>query len=219
MVITWFGLSCFKIASGSLTAVTDPFAKTVGLTPPRIQTDILLISNIHAETSNNHSSREGDRTFVIDGPGEFDLKGLFVRGITAEGDAKYKTNDFDYTTIYAVRMEDIRLGFLGSLKQRGLTDTQLEDFGEIDILFIPVGGETVCAAEEAVTIVNQIEPRLVIPMHFAQKGLRLPADKIEQFLKEMGAGKITPQEKLTTKKSALLEENETTGVFVLTPQR
>lgn len=219
MVITWFGLSCFKIASGSLVAVTDPFSKTVGLIPPRVQTDILLISNIRAEPYNNRASLGGGQAFVIDGPGEFDLRGLFVHGIAAQGDEKNKANGFDYTTIYAVRMEDIRLGLLGSLKQKQLTDTQLEELGEIDILFVPVGGGTVCDAEQAVTIVNQIEPRLVIPMHFAQKGLRLPADKIEQFLKEVGAGKIAPQEKLTTKKSALLEENETTGVFVLTPQR
>lgn len=219
MVIMWFGLSCFKISSGNLTLVTDPFSKTVGLTPPRVQTDILLISNVRGEAYNNRDSLSGQPPFAIDGPGEFDLKGLFVHGIAAEGDAKNKNNGFDYTTIYGVRMEDIRLGFLGSIKQKQLTDTQLEDFGEIDILFVPVGGKTVCDAEQAVTIVNQIEPQLVIPMHFAQKGLRLPADKVEQFLKEIGARNLKPEEKLTVKKSNFLVKAEAAQVFLLAPQR
>ncbi len=218
MVITWFGLSSFKIASGSLTVVTDPFGKKVGLTPPRVQTDIALVSNLQNEIYNNRESLGGKDTFVIDGPGEFDVKGLFVHGIRGDGDPKYKTNGFDYTTIYTIKMEDIRLGFLGSLKQKQLTDSQLDGLGEVDILFVPVGGGTVCDAEEAVTIVNQIEPGIVIPMHYSQKGLNLNLDKVEQFLKEMGALKLISQEKLTIKKSGLLE-SKTTQVVVLAPQR
>lgn len=219
MVITWFGLSCFKISSGNLTVVTDPFSKTAGLAPPRVQTDIAIISNIQSPNYNNQESLGGDNVFIIDGPGELDIKGLFVHGIAGNGEAKNKNNGFDYTTIYAIRMEDVRLGFLGSLKQKELTDSQLEELGEIDILFVPVGGRSVCDAEEAVTVVNQIEPRIVIPMHFAQKGLRLPLDKVEHFLKEIGSGKTEPQEKLTIKKSNLQEQGDATNIVVLLPQR
>jgi len=141
----------------------------------------------------------------VDGPGEFDVKGLFVRGIPAEGAA-----------IYSIRMEDIRMGFLGSLKQKELTESQLSELEDINILFVPVGGKTVCDAEEAVVIVNQIEPRFVIPMHYEQKGLKMNLDKVEQFLKEMGA-KPVEQEKFTLKKSDLLGEQ--TEVVVLAPQR
>ena len=127
MVITWFGLSSFKISSGNLTLVTDPFSKNVGLTPPRVQTDIAVISNIQNEAYNNQESLGGEATFVIDSPGEFDVKGLFVHGIPAHGDEKQKNNGFDYTTIYSIRMEDIRLGFLGSLKQKELSLRMVTD--------------------------------------------------------------------------------------------
>lgn len=219
MVITWFGLSSFKISSGDLTLVTDPFSKTVGLLAPRVQTNIVTISNIKNEAYNNAESLGGTDTFVIDGPGEFDVKGLFVRGLSAEGDEKNKDNGFDYTTIYAVRMEELRLGIMGSLKQKQLTESQLEDLGEVDILFIPVGGHAVCDAENAVTIVNQIEPRIVVPCHFAQKGLKLNLDKLDQFLKEIGSTKSEPQDKLTLKKSGLASLPGTLQVAVLTPQR
>ena len=216
MVITWYGLSCFKISSGDLTLVTDPFSKAVGLVPPRMQTDLVVISNIQNSAYNNQDSLRGEETFVVDGPGEFDIKGLYIHGISASGEAKGKLNGFDYTTIYAIDFEGIALGFLGSLKQKDLTERQLDDLGEVDILFVPVGGEVVCDAEEAVRIVNQIEPRVVIPMHYAQKGLKLPLDKIDLFLKEIGA-KSSPQDRLTIKKSELstLESH----VVLLEPQR
>src|SRR3989338_3172706 len=198
MVITWFGLSSFKISSGNLTLLTDPFGKEVGLTPPRVKSDIAVLSNRENPAYNNQESLGGTDTFVVNGPGEFDVKGLFVRGISASGEPKNKTNGFDHTTIYAIRMEDINLGFLGSLKQKELSDTQLQELGEVDILFVPCGGGSVCDAEEAVQIVSQVEPAVVIPMHFDQKGLRLRLDKIDVFLKEIGS-KTEAVEKFTTK--------------------
>lgn len=215
MVINWFGLSCFKITSGSLTVVTDPFSKEVGLTAPRMQTDVAVISNIANSAYNNQDSLGGENLFVVDGPGEFDVKGLFVHGIPING-----------TTIYSIRMEDIRLGFLGALKKKELTEKDLEELDEIDILFVPVGGPasptrveaggTVCDAEEAVKIINQIEPHVIIPMHYAQKGLKMKLDPLENFLKEIGS-KPEAQEKLTIKKSELA--NFESAVVVLESQR
>jgi len=207
MVISWFGLSSFKISSGPLTVITDPFSKNTGLTPPRGATDIVIISNATSDLYNNRAAVGDEKTFVVDCPGEYDVKSLFIRGVAGTG-----------ATIYSIRMEDMRLGFLGSLKQKELTDAQLEELGEIDVLFVPVGGKSVCDAEEAVTIVNQIEPRFVIPMHYQHAGLKLSLDKVDQFLKELGGTKEAPQEKLTIKKSNVLE-GENTEVVVLDPQR
>lgn len=189
-----------------MTLVTDPFANSFGLTPPRGQADIVVISR-DAETAYNNRAAVGDeKTFVIDGPGEYDVKGLFVHGLPTENNS----------TIYAVRMENIRLGFLGALKEKELSDQQLQDLDEVDILFVPVGGKNVCDAEQAVTIINQVEPSLVVPMHFAQSGLKIPLDKIEVFLKEIGS-KAEAQDKLTVKKSELLPNG--VKVIVLSPQR
>lgn len=218
MIISWYGLSSFKISSGPLAIITDPFSKNAGPTPPRGQTDLVIISNASSDLYNNRASVGDEKTFVVDSPGEYDIKGLFIRGIAAAGDQKLITNGFDHTAIYSIRMEDMRLGFLGSLKQKELTDGQTEELGEIDILFVPVGGKIVCDAEEAVTIVNQLEPRFVVPMHYASPGLKLSLDKVDQFLKEFGGAKTAPQEKFTIKKSALLE-GENTEVVILEPQR
>lgn len=215
MVITWFGLSSFKISSGNFSLITDPFSKSIGLSAPRGATDVAVISNSGSENYNNTDGL-GDSCFVIDSAGEYDVKGVFARGIGAAGDTKLVKNEFDFTTIYTIRMEDMRLGFLGSLKQKELSDQQTEDLGEIDILFVPVGGHTVCDAEEAVTIVNQLEPRYVIPMHYQQSGVKLQLDKVDQFLKEMSA-KSEAQDKFTLKKSNL--EGDNTEVIVLAPQR
>lgn len=222
MVITWFGLSCFKITSGALTVVTDPFSKDVGLTPLRVQTDVAVISNVQNPNYNNQASLGGEKLFVVDGPGEFDVRDLFVHGIPTKNS----------TTMYKIRMEDMRLGFLGSLKAKELTDSELDELGEVDILLIPVGGDPfgsaqgrpepgrmgdgVCDSEEAVRIVSQIEPHIVVPMHYAQKGLKLKLDPLEKFLKEIGS-KPEPQDKLTIKKSEL--SSFESAVVVLNPQR
>ena len=207
MVISWFGLSSFKISFGSLSLITDPFSKTTGLMPPRGQTDLVILSNAESELYSNRDTVGDENTFVVDSPGEYDVKGLFIRGVAGRG-----------ATIYSIRMEDIRLGFLGSLKETELSDEQVEELGEIDILFVPVGGHSVCDAEEAVKIVNQLEPRFVIPMHYAQSGLKTSLDKVEQFLKELGGTKAAPQEKFTLKKSDLAVSDKT-EVIVLEPQR
>lgn len=206
MVITWFGLSSFKISSGTLTLITDPFSSSVGLMAPRGQADIAVISGKNNPAYNNRESLTGDGLFVIDGPGEYDAKGLFVQGIADKS-----------ATLYAIRMEGIRLGFLGCLKAKELSDQQLEALGEVDILFMPVGGKTVCDAEEATSIVRQIEPAIVIPMHYAQEGLKVTLDALGPFLKEIGS-KDEPQEKLTIKKSELGAQTGT-KVVVLAPTR
>jgi len=216
VVINWFGLSSLKISSGALVLVTDPFSKTLGLTPPRLQTDVTVISNIADKAYNNKESLGGDNTFVVDGPGEFDIRGLFIRGIDARNENKSKGEEFDHTTIYSIRMENIRLGFLGSIKQKQLSDEQIDELGDIDILFTPTGGETVLDAEQAVTITNQVEPSIVIPMHYAQKGLKLKLDPVEQFLKEIGS-KPDPIDKLTIKKGDL--DGQQTKVVLINPAR
>lgn len=206
MVITWYGLSSFKITSGNLTLITDPFSSSVGLTPPRGQADIVLVSSRENPAYNNREPFRGDKTFIIDGPGEYDVRGLFIHGFPGQNGS----------SIYAIRLEDMSLGFLGGLKAKELTEPQLEGLGEVDILFVPVGGGSVCDAEEAVHIISQVEPAIVIPMHFAQKGLRMQLDKAETFQKEMGS-KTEPQDKLTIKRSELAPDG--TKVIVLNPQR
>jgi len=203
MVITWYGQSCFKIQSGETVVFTDPFAKEIGLTPPRGQANIVTVSHQHFD-HNNIESLSGE-PLIIDGPGEYEFKGININGIFSYHDndegKKNGTN-----TIYMIEVEGIKICHLGDLGQKKLTAEQLEKIDEIDILIVPVGGTYTIDGSAAAEIINQIEPRIVIPMHYKIPGLNMKIDGVDDFLKEMGAGKKPAVDKLTLKKKDLPEE-------------
>lgn len=207
MVISWYGQSCFKIQSGDITLIIDPFDKSIGLTPPRqIGANIVVVSHEHPD-HNNVASIGGD-PFVIASPGEYDIKGVKVRGIFSfhdnEGGKERGTN-----TIYIIGIENMRLCHLGDLGQKELNEEQLEDIGNVDILMVPVGGHRTLDAEWASGVIKQIEPKIVIPMHYKVPSLNIDLDSVDKFLKEMGADKKEAVEKLTIKKRELpAEETE-----------
>jgi len=206
MVITWYGHSCFKIQAGETVLAIDPFDKSTGLTPPRFRADILAITHDHYD-HNNKASINGE-PFLIDGPGEYEIKGLEILGVESfhddEEGAKRGKN-----TIYKIKMDEIRVCHLGDLGQEKLTDRQLQALGEIDILMVPVGGKYTIGAAEAIAVINQIEPRIVIPMHYKIPGLKIDVAGLPEFLKEFGSKETKPEEKLTLKKKDLPQEEET----------
>ncbi len=203
MVISWYGHSCFKIQSGEIVVFTDPFSKEIGLTPPRSQAHIVTISHNHFD-HNNVEAISGN-PLIINGPGEYETKGVNIRGIFSYHDDKLG-KERGTNTIYVIEIEGIKICHLGDLGQKKLTDEQLEQIDEVDILMVPVGGEATLDAEEAVEIINQIEPRLVIPMHYKIPGLNLKFAGVEAFLKEMGITKPEIVDRLTLKKKDLPQD-------------
>ncbi|MEX0869832.1 MAG: MBL fold metallo-hydrolase [Candidatus Spechtbacterales bacterium] len=212
MVISWYGQSCFKIQSGSTVVVTDPFNKSIGLNPPKAEAQLVLISHDHPD-HNNIATIKGS-PFVIDGPGEYDHLGIRVEGMLSYQDNK-EGEDRGLNTIYSIKMDNIQICHLGYLGQHNLNDDQLERLGEVDILLIPVGGEHTIDGENAVEIINQIEPRLVIPMHYKIKGIKTKPEGVDGFLKAIGKNDASPQDKLTIKKKDLPGPEEKTEVVVL----
>lgn len=204
MVITWYGQSCFKIQSGETVLVADPFDKAIGLTPPRGQVSVVTISHQHYDHNNLESLSAVD-PFVVDGPGEYEIKGINILGVGTYHDAK-EGKERGNNTAYVIEMENIRICHLGDLGQDKLTNEQLELLDGIDILMIPVGGIYTIDGEGASGIINQIEPKVAIPMHYKIQGLNIKLDGVEEFLKEMGSPKIQPTEKFTIKKKDLPEE-------------
>ena len=209
MTITWFGLSSFKIVSKDTTIITDPFGKESGLSPVRGAADIIISSNPNSELCNNFSSIQGT-PFIVNGPGEYDIKDIFVMGLPA--DAK----ESDGSTIYSIQIEDIRIAFLGQVKQTALTDEQKEMFEGADIVLVPVGGKQVLDFDAAAKIATGLEPFIIIPHTYKIPGLEQPLEKLDKFLQEMG-GKSTESDKLTIKKKELV--GESTSLIILTPQR
>ena len=205
MKIIWHGQSCFRIVTKDTTIITDPFGKEIGLKPPHFEADIVIVSHDHPD-HNNISALRGT-PFVVDSPGEYDLKGVFVWGIDSFHDAK-EGKERGLNTIFIIEAEGMRLCHLGDFGQRELTDEQLEKIGEIDILMIPVGGVYTINSEEAAGVINQIEPKIVIPMHYKILGLNIKLQGVDAFLKEIGTEEKQVVEQLVIKKNDLPKEEE-----------
>lgn len=224
MHLSWFGLSSFKIETKDAVLVTDPFAPAYAKKLVRAKADIVTISQADDPLRNYLGGLQGE-PFVIDHAGEFEVKNIFLQGLSST-DAKRNsaTPDADMhgraaavatngvqTTVFTFDVEDMRLAHLGNMSHR-LTGEVLERLSGVDVLFVPVGGGTVLDAEAAAAIVNDIEPRVVIPMHFNHDGLAASVGKLAPvagFLKEMGASAVTPVDRLLLKKRDLPTEEET----------
>ena len=206
MIITWQGHSCFKIQDkigpDGVTLVTDPFNKETGLKVPNFEADIVTVSHNHAD-HNNVAALRGN-PFIIDCAGEYDFKGILVEGIDSFHDG-VQGKDKGANTIYRIEVEDISIVHLGDLGDV-LDNAQLEKLAGTDILLIPVGGKYTLDAKKAVEVISQIEPRIVIPMHYQTDGLKYDLDPVEKFVKEIG---VAPsyEEKLKISKKDLPQED------------
>ncbi len=214
MNITWFGQGLIKIATKTDQAVTfmiDPYdEKNTGLRPPRSGVDIVMIS-AEGPPKTKFRGTNKEAPFMITGPGEYDVKGVSIRGVATFHDnvqgAKYGTN-----TVYSLNMEGINLCHLGCLGH-ALTEKQVAAIGNCDILFIPVGGDRTLDAKQAASLISEIEPRVVIPTHYKVPKLKYKIAAVDSFLKEMGASQVKPESKLKIKRSDLPKEE--TRVVVL----
>ncbi len=211
MKITWHGQSCFKIKTKDGSLVTDPPSKETGLKPPHYKGDIVTVSHGHSD-HNNVSAIKGN-PFVIEDPGEYDLKGISIRGVASFHDTK-KGKERGSNTIFIIETEDIKICHLGDLGQQELTNNQLEQIGDINILMIPVGGVYTIGPERAVGTINQIEPEIVIPMHYKIPKLKIGIKPIDEFLKEIGK-KPEKVNELTIKSKDLQEQKEDTRIILI----
>ena len=208
MQIIWKGQSCFQILSSQaknhqVRIVIDPFDESTGLRLPKMEADLVLVTHEHKD-HNNVKAIEGN-PFLISGPGEYEIKDVFVQGIPSFHDTA-SGKERGTNTIYTIEAEDMRICHLGDLGQKELTSDQIEKIGEIDILMIPVGGVYTISTKEAVKIMSQIEPSITLPMHYQLPKLKIKLDGIDKFLKTMGIKNIQPQPKLTIKKKDIQPE-------------
>jgi L-ascorbate metabolism protein UlaG (beta-lactamase superfamily) len=214
----WHGLSCFSIEAKNGDAVanlvTDPFGPETGLKTPRnLAADVITVSHEHPSHSYLEAVKaQGEKKiFVIKTPGEYEVGGLFVYGVSAPHDAK-EGKERGLTTLYRFEIGDLSVAHLGDLGA-DILDEQREALEDIDVLLIPVGGESVLNARDAVEIVTQLAPRIVIPMHYALPGLKTKSDPVDKFLKEMGASKAERVAKFKAVKKDLPAEE--TKVIIL----
>lgn len=127
--------------------------------------------------------------FLAKGPGEYEVRGVSIKGIQSFHD-KSQGLERGLNTIYVIKFEDLTLVHMGDFGQEGLTEEQVEKIGDVDVLMIPVGGNYTINYKEAVGVIHEIEPKLVIPMHYKIQGMSMEIEGPEKFLKEIG---LTPE--------------------------
>lgn len=197
MQISYYGLGSFKITNKSFTAIVNPFSKESGLTPPRGAADVVMLSDAGSDLHSYTQSLTGD-PFIIDTPGEFDVKDFAINAIPI-------WNDKHLITAHLIQTEGMTILNLGNVTELRLNEDEVEDLGDVDILLVPVGGNSVMDYEKAAKAVNMIEPKIVIPMDYKTDGLKTDLETNEKFLKQLG-NKFETMDKLTLKKKDLPEE-------------
>jgi L-ascorbate metabolism protein UlaG (beta-lactamase superfamily) len=212
MVITHHGGQCFKVTFGDLTLVFDPISKKGTLPGVRFGADIALVSRNHPDMNGIAEVAYGEKEpFAITGPGEYEYKGVTVQGFLTKSTYGIKGADEAMNTVYSVKLEGMTIVHLGALSEPALPPEAKEGIDEIDVLFIPVGGEGVLDAGAAAKLATMLEPRIIVPMHWSGMG---EAKALEAYLKEEGGGS-EKTDKLTLKKKDALDKDG--DIIVITP--
>ncbi len=210
MDVTWLGHGCFRLRGRGAAVVTDPYPPSIGLKLQRLDADLVTVSHEHENHNYTQAVREA---YEIHGPGEYEVAGVSVIGVPTFHDSE-KGQKHGRNTVYLIEIDDVRVCHLGDLGHK-LDDAEAEAVSSPDVLLVPVGGHTSINAAEAAEVVRQLEPRFVVPMHYAIPGLKLQLDTIDRFLKEMGVAASEPQAKFSVQKSSGEYE---TKVVVLEPK-
>ena len=199
MDITWLGHSCFRIKGKEVTVITDPYHPNLGYTLSKLQADIVTLSHFHP----GHCYTEAITSEFkeVKGPGEYELKGTFITGIATWHD-DVQGQKLGKNTVYLLEMDGMALCHLGDLGH--LPSSELvEDVGDIDVLFLPVGGVSTIGGSKAAEIVRRLTPKVVIPMHYKTATLANELEPVDKFLKEAGVKETVPQSKLSVNRSNL----------------
>jgi len=203
MEITWYGLSCFRLVErGKATIVTDPYDhREIGSESLKLKSDVVTIS--HDAPGHNFVDAVKGAPHLINGPGEYEIGGVFITGVSTNG-SKKATDETD-NTLYVFDYGDVTVAHLGDLK-RVPNQVQIETLGQVDIAMVPVGGGGGLNAAKAAEIINMLEPSIVIPMHYRTPGIAVELLPLSRFLKEMGLGEVHTRESLIIKRSEIPEE-------------
>lgn len=203
MDILYLGAGSLQLATKQLTVVFDPFhPKTAGLKLPKVKADVVAMTQAGAEPTL-------PAPFIINTPGEYEIKGLSIQGIAAQLHID-QPKDPKRAVMYRVEHKDVKLLLTGNIAPK-LSDEQVEDIGQVDVLVLPVGGHGLTLdGQSAAGIVNQLEPRLIVPIHYDDgvSQYDMPQDKVDTFLKEIGYENPTPSAKHKVTERTLPEDTE-----------
>ncbi len=195
MIITHYGKEHFKLQVGDLTVAINPVSKDGSGKVAKYGADITLITVNHPDYNGAEQTEHGEKTpFVVRGGGEYEVHDVFIKGFNTVTKLKDEKKDKDYqNTSYVFTLDGIRVTFLGAISVM-LQPEHKSVIDETDVLFVPVGRDDfLLNPYDAQKLAVSLESKLVIPMDYDEQSLPI-------FLKEAGAEKIEPVEKLTIKR-------------------
>jgi L-ascorbate metabolism protein UlaG (beta-lactamase superfamily) len=199
MEINWLGHSCFRLKGKSAAVITDPYPPDIGYNINKPVARIVTVSHLHPDHS--YVQAVGDEPKIISKSGEYEIGGVLIIGIPTYHDTENGAARGS-NTIFLIEIDDINICHLGDLGHP-LTSSQVEEIGNVDVLLVPAGNVTTVDASTAASIVRNIEPKIVIPMHYKTPAVTRELEPVDKFLKEMGINQITPQPKLIVTRSSL----------------
>lgn len=199
MEITWLGHACFRIKGKNATIITDPFSPDLGYTLGKLSADVVTVSHQHP----GHCYVPGieGEPMLVSGPGEYEISGILIIGIDTYHDSE-KGAVRGKNTVYTMDIDEVSICHLGDLGHM-LTADQIEELGNVNVLLLPVGGMSTINAPIAAQLVRQIEPQVIIPMHYKTPLVTRELEPVDRFLKEMGVTQIEPKPKLSVTRSNL----------------
>ena len=203
MVINWYGEGCFKVQTGGLTLLSDPFDSSTGLTPARGKNEI-TIKTLSAWPLEDF---EGEG-FVARAGGEYEVQEVLISGFPLVNESTEKF----LKTVYLVTAEEMKLVFLGHMSEMP-EPSLLGELKNPDILFMPAGGKPFLNQEAATKLIKQIGPKIVVASFFKTPGLKRASGDWKELADEMGQ-KPEVAEKLTVRKKDTQEQKGTKLVIL-----
>jgi len=215
MEITWHGHSCFRINDRGMAAVvTDPYnPEVVGFDPGKLKAEIVTVSC--NKPAHNYIKAIRGKAFEINGPGEYEIGGVFVTGVRINGSKRMESAEDIRNTVYLIDYNGLNIAHLGELSNVP-SQIEVEGLGEVHVALVPVGGRTSLNAAKAAEIISLLEPSIVIPMHYAIDGSLMDLDPLSKFLKEMGLTTIETEESIKLSSVNVLPEETRVVVLELT---
>lgn len=205
MEISWLGHSCFQLRGKNIVLITDPFTLQQGSSLgdasrlSKLNTSIVTISHNHPGHNNANGVSGNPR--IVRGPGEYEINDVLITGVASYHDDKHG-KEYGRNTIYMIHIDELTICHLGDLGHT-LHEDQLEEVADADILFVPIGGEHSLNATQAAEVISQVEPRIVVPMHYRSTATEEIPPALTTFCREMGVEAINPQPKLTVTRNSL----------------
>ncbi len=208
MEISWLGHSCFRIKGNSATVITDPYSPDLGYSLGKPTARAVTVSHQHA--GHSYVQGVGGEPKLVAGPGEYEISGVLISGMATFHDGEQGIRR-GKNTVYLIEVDEVSVCHLGDLGHV-LTTGQVGELENVDVLLLPVGGISTIDGSVAAEIVRQLEPKVVVPMHYKTRDLKWELEPVDRFLKEMGVGEVSSRPKLSFTKANL---PVSTQVFLL----